>query len=89
VGVGVDVRPVGHRETMRAVVWQGAGDIRVEHVPDPRIEEGTDVVIRVTSTGLCGSDLHLYEVLPLDQAPDAYETFQKKQDGAVKIVFRP
>jgi threonine dehydrogenase-like Zn-dependent dehydrogenase len=48
---------------MRAVVWQGAKDIRVEHVPDPRIEEGTDVVIRVTSTGLCGSDLHLYEVL--------------------------
>jgi threonine dehydrogenase-like Zn-dependent dehydrogenase len=48
---------------MRAVVWQGAKDIRVEHVADPRIEEGTDVVIRVTSTGLCGSDLHLYEVL--------------------------
>ena len=81
MGVGVDVRRVGHRETMRAVVWRGAGDIR--------IEEGTDVVIRVTSTGLCGSDLHRYEVLSLDQAPDAYETFQKKQDGAVKIVFRP
>ena len=48
---------------MRAVTWQGAQDIRVEHVPDPRIEEPTDVVIRVTSTGLCGSDLHLYEVL--------------------------
>ena len=48
---------------MRAVTWQGPKDIRVEQVPDPRIETDTDIVIRVTSTGLCGSDLHLYEVL--------------------------
>ena len=48
---------------MRAVTWQGARDIRVENVPDPTIEEDTDIVIRVTSSGLCGSDLHLYEVL--------------------------
>ncbi|MER6030855.1 zinc-dependent alcohol dehydrogenase [Streptomyces sp. NPDC001851] len=48
---------------MKAVTWQGKRDVRVEDVPDPRIEEPTDAVIRVTSTGLCGSDLHLYEVL--------------------------
>jgi threonine dehydrogenase-like Zn-dependent dehydrogenase len=48
---------------MRAVIWQGPKDIRVEHVPDPKLEADTDIVIRVTSTGLCGSDLHLYEVL--------------------------
>ncbi|MEU6814636.1 zinc-dependent alcohol dehydrogenase [Streptomyces sp. NPDC046860] len=48
---------------MKAVTWQGRRDVRVEDVPDPRIEEPTDAVIRVTSTGLCGSDLHLYEVL--------------------------
>ena len=48
---------------MRAVTWQGTKDIRVEQVPDPKIETDTDIVIRVTSTGLCGSDLHLYEVL--------------------------
>ena len=48
---------------MKAVIWQGAKDIRVEHVPDPKVEDDTDIVIRVTSTGLCGSDLHLYEVL--------------------------
>ncbi|KUH38837.1 MULTISPECIES: zinc-dependent alcohol dehydrogenase [Streptomyces] len=47
---------------MRAVTWQGKRDVRVEDVPDPRIEQPTDAVIRVTSTGLCGSDLHLYEV---------------------------
>ncbi|OEJ97541.1 zinc-dependent alcohol dehydrogenase [Streptomyces thermolilacinus] len=47
---------------MKAVTWHGKRDVRVEDVPDPRIEEPTDAVIRVTSTGLCGSDLHLYEV---------------------------
>ncbi|WP_059006036.1 zinc-dependent alcohol dehydrogenase [Streptomyces specialis] len=48
---------------MKAVVWHGKRDVRVEDVPDPVIQEPTDAVIRVTSTGLCGSDLHLYEVL--------------------------
>jgi threonine dehydrogenase-like Zn-dependent dehydrogenase len=48
---------------MKAVTWQGRRDVRVEDVPDPRIEEPTDIVVRITTTGLCGSDLHLYEVL--------------------------
>ncbi|MEV4783851.1 zinc-dependent alcohol dehydrogenase [Streptomyces tuirus] len=48
---------------MRAVTWQGKRDVRVENVPDPTVQEPTDAVIRITSTGLCGSDLHLYEVL--------------------------
>ncbi|MGW0544502.1 zinc-dependent alcohol dehydrogenase [Streptomyces griseoincarnatus] len=48
---------------MKALTWQGKRDVRVETVPDPRIEEPTDAIIRVTSSGLCGSDLHLYEVL--------------------------
>lgn len=48
---------------MRAVVWNGVRDVRTENVPDPRVEQPGDAVIRVTSSGLCGSDLHLYEVL--------------------------
>ncbi|WP_329332540.1 glutathione-dependent formaldehyde dehydrogenase [Streptomyces sp. NBC_00663] len=48
---------------MKAVTWQGKRDVRVETVPDPGIQEPTDAVIRITSSGLCGSDLHLYEVL--------------------------
>src|ERR671930_563648 len=48
---------------MRALTWQGRRDVRVENVPDPTIEQPTDAIIRVTSSGLCGSDLHLYEVL--------------------------
>ncbi|GAA4933661.1 hypothetical protein EV188_102611 [Actinomycetospora succinea] len=48
---------------MRALTWQGQGDVRVETVPDPTIQEPTDAIIKVTSTAICGSDLHLYEVL--------------------------
>ncbi|MEV4331712.1 zinc-dependent alcohol dehydrogenase [Streptomyces sp. NPDC049597] len=48
---------------MRALTWQGRRDVRIETVPDPRITEPKDVIVRVTSTGICGSDLHLYEVL--------------------------
>ena len=48
---------------MRAVTWQGKRDVRVEEVPDPVLKESTDAIIRVTSTNICGSDLHLYEVL--------------------------
>ncbi|HEX2175436.1 MAG TPA: zinc-dependent alcohol dehydrogenase [Nocardioidaceae bacterium] len=48
---------------MKALTWHGRRDVRLDTVPDPRIEEPTDAIIKVTSTGLCGSDLHLYEVL--------------------------
>src|SRR5829696_1360932 len=48
---------------MRAVTWHGKRDVRVDTVPDPGIERPTDAVIRVTSSGICGSDLHLYEVM--------------------------
>ncbi len=48
---------------MRAVTWQGKRDVRVEDVPDPSIEKPTDAIVRITSSGICGSDLHLYEVM--------------------------
>ncbi len=48
---------------MKAVTWQAHNEVEVSDVPDPRIEEPTDAVIRVTSTAICGSDLHLYGVL--------------------------
>ena len=48
---------------MRAVVWHGKRDVRVDEVPDPVVQDPGDAVIRVTSTNICGSDLHLYEVL--------------------------
>ena len=48
---------------MRAVTWHGKRDVRVDTVPDPVIQKPTDAIIEVTSTNICGSDLHLYEVL--------------------------
>src|ERR1700759_1028916 len=48
---------------MRALTWQGNEHVEVTDVADPKIEEPTDIVIRVTSTAICGSDLHLYGVL--------------------------
>jgi threonine dehydrogenase-like Zn-dependent dehydrogenase len=48
---------------VKAVAWHGTHDVRVDNVDDPTIEQPTDAVIRVTATGLCGSDLHPYEVL--------------------------
>ena len=46
---------------MKAVCWHGAQDVRVETVPDPKILNPRDAIIKITSTAICGSDLHLYE----------------------------
>ena len=46
---------------MKAVVWKGKGRVAVDEVEDARIEQPTDVLIRISSTGICGSDLHMYE----------------------------
>jgi threonine dehydrogenase-like Zn-dependent dehydrogenase len=48
---------------MKALTFHGRRDVRVDDVPDPKIKEPTDAIVRVTSTAICGSDLHLYEVL--------------------------
>src|SRR3954471_18114977 len=70
---------------MRAVCWNGKNDIRVETVPDPEILNPRDAVVRITSTAICGSDLHLY---------DGYIPTMKKGDilghefmGEVVAVF--
>src|SRR6476620_2586247 len=56
-------RSTSRQLTLRAAVWHGRRDVRVDDVADPTIQEPTDAIIEITSTGLCGSDLHLYEVL--------------------------
>ncbi|MDT5009850.1 MAG: hypothetical protein QOH57_1467 [Mycobacterium sp.] len=54
---------------MKAVTWHGKRDVRVDTVPDPTIQEPTDAIIEITSTNICGSDLHLYEVLGAFMTP--------------------
>jgi threonine dehydrogenase-like Zn-dependent dehydrogenase len=56
---------------MKAVTWHGKHDMRCEHVPDPRIEQARDCIIKVTSCAICGSDLHIYNgVIPEMHAGD-------------------
>jgi threonine dehydrogenase-like Zn-dependent dehydrogenase len=50
---------------MRAVTWQGFEDVRVQDVPDPRLEQPTDAIVEITSSAICGSDLHLYRPLAM------------------------
>ncbi len=49
----------GTRGGMTAVVWHGKRDVRVDDVADPVIEQPDDAIVRITSSGLCGSVLHL------------------------------
>ena len=46
---------------MKAVCWHGTHDVRVDNVPDPKIEDPRDIIVRITATAICGSDLHLYD----------------------------
>ena len=46
---------------MRAVCWEGKSDVQVHNVPDPKILNPRDAVLRITTTAICGSDLHLYD----------------------------
>jgi threonine dehydrogenase-like Zn-dependent dehydrogenase len=48
---------------VKAVTWHGKRDVRVDDVPDPVIQYPTDAIVRITTTAICGSDLHLYEVM--------------------------
>ena len=61
---------------MKALTWHGKRDVRIETLPDLRVEDPSDAVIRVTLSGICGSDLHLYEI------------FQKKEDDCSVNAIR-
>jgi threonine dehydrogenase-like Zn-dependent dehydrogenase len=54
---------------MKALTWQGTGNVTVEEVPDPKIEQPTDAIVKLTSTAICGSDLHLLDVLGMYLTP--------------------
>jgi threonine dehydrogenase-like Zn-dependent dehydrogenase len=54
---------------MRALCWHGKNDVRVDTVPDPKIEEPTDAIIKISSTAICGSDLHLFDGFMMGMEP--------------------
>src|SRR5689334_10358877 len=53
----------GSHRHMKALTFQGTGKVSVDNVPDPKIQEPTDAIVRMTSTAICGSDLHLLDTL--------------------------
>src|SRR5437868_1435314 len=56
---------------MKAICWEGRTNVKVEEVPDPQILNQRDAIVRITSTAICGSDLHLYDgVIPSMQHGD-------------------
>src|ERR1700712_1786736 len=58
-------------ETMKALAWHGKGDIRCDTVPDPKIQDGRDAIIKVTACAICGSDLHIFDgVIPSMESGD-------------------
>lgn len=69
---------------MRAVTWQGVEDVRVQDVADPQILRPTDAVVEVTSTAICGSDLHLYS--PLGMFMEAGDILGHESMGVVREV---
>jgi NADPH:quinone reductase-like Zn-dependent oxidoreductase len=73
---------------MRAVCWEGTEKIQVETVPDPVILNPRDAIIKVTTTAICGSDLHIYHgYIPTMQK--VYRTFRDKHDACIKVVMKP
>lgn len=68
---------------MRAVVYQQPFEVAIEEVPDPQIEQSNDVIVRVTSTCICGSDLHMYEGRT---AAEAGITFGHENMGVIEEV---
>ena len=71
---------------MKAVAWHGKRDVRVDTVPDPSIEAPTDAIVRITSTGICGSDLHLYEETKRALARQQWEATNHYSDAKGAVV---
>ena len=68
---------------MKALVYHGPHKVNVDDVEGPRIERPTDAVVRITSTNICVSDLHMYE------GSDAYEHLDERAGGWTKVVLHP
>ena len=57
--IGVELLHLIREKVMKALCWHGTSDVRVDNVPDPRIEDPCDAIVKITRSGICGSDLHL------------------------------
>jgi len=76
---------------MKAVVFHGIGDIRLDEVPEPKIQDSTDAIVRLTASAICGTDLHMIRgTFPgMTSVIDAYKAFDTRQPGWVKVELVP
>ena len=76
---------------MKAVVYTGPFNVAVEEVPDPRIEHPSDVIVQLTPTAICGSDLHRYEGRTATEPGIVFghEKFDKRVERSTKVVLHP
>ena len=78
---------------MKAVTYQGIKNVDVTEVKDPKIKNADDIIIKVTTSAICGSDLHLIHGmipnLPLSEAKRGYEVFDTRTDDCIKVVLKP
>src|SRR5205823_14716082 len=81
--IWASARPDGGEQVMRGTVMYAAGDVRIENVPDPTIQEPTDAVIRVTRACICGSDLWPYKTL---QPEDGARVMGHEAIGVVEEI---
>jgi threonine dehydrogenase-like Zn-dependent dehydrogenase len=71
---------------MRATVMYGPGDVRVEQLPDPGLEQPTDALVRVVRTCVCGSDLHPYHSMPAAEQGNPYgpRVHRRRRGGGLR-----
>jgi threonine dehydrogenase-like Zn-dependent dehydrogenase len=82
---------------MKAVVYHGVGDIRLDDFAEPTIQEPTDATVRLTASAICGTDLHFVRgtmpgtkegpILGHEGALEAYEQFDRRQPGWLKVAL--
>jgi glutathione-independent formaldehyde dehydrogenase len=73
---------------MKAITFHGVGDVRVQDVAEPKVVDPTDVVVKITTSAVCGSDLHQYH----GRGGALVQTgavFDRKEDRAIKVMLRP
>ncbi|SAK62474.1 zinc-containing alcohol dehydrogenase [Caballeronia glebae] len=68
---------------MKALVYEGPRKVVVKDMPDARIEQPTDVVVKITTTNICGSDLHMRE-----GRTEGYKNFDEREEGSTKVVLK-
>jgi len=77
---------------MKAVVFHDIGDVRLEDIPEPKLKEPTDAIVRITTSAICGTDLHMIRAtmpgMVLGDVISAYKSFDRREEGWIKVALQ-